>query len=234
MFLKFCSDNVAKVSNAVCDALCPILMKFADDETKQSAVVRIIKTRYCKAVTFKKRQLFVMMCGGQMMQQKELFERNFKLDFLLLANDRVPNVRIGMARVLRHHFLKEISGAFVYDQEFNDAIAVLKLDKSEDVRALVMDIDIQTIADKDVNMESFLKSIEDIKATNYSDSDSSYSEDEFKIEQEIKRHNSEDEIDHGPVLSSLRMQKQVEMAHEREAKKLEKAEKKRIKDQASV
>jgi len=37
-----------------------------------------------------------------------------------------------------------------------------------------------------------------------SDSDSSYSEDEMRIESEIKRHNSEEFIDHGPVLKSLR------------------------------
>jgi len=49
------------------------------------------------------------------MNKKELFEKYFKLDFLSLVNDRVPNVRIGIAKVLRHHFLKEISGAMVYD-----------------------------------------------------------------------------------------------------------------------
>lgn len=137
MFFKFCSDNVARVSNAVCNALCPILLQFNEDENKQTSIVRIVKNRYCKAKTFKKRQLFVQMCGGQMMQQKELFEKYFKLDFLLIANDRVQNVRIGMAKILRQHFLKEISGAFVFDQEMNDAVNVLKLDSCEDVRALV-------------------------------------------------------------------------------------------------
>jgi len=38
-----------------------------------------------------------------------------------------------------------------------------------------------------------------------SDTDSINSEEESKIENEIKRHNSEDEIDHGLVLKSLRM-----------------------------
>jgi hypothetical protein len=37
-----------------------------------------------------------------------------------------------------------------------------------------------------------------------SDSDSINSEEESHIENEIKRNNSEDEIDHGPVLKSLR------------------------------
>jgi len=55
------------------------------------------------------------MCRGEMMQKKQIFEKYFKLDFLSLVNDRVPNVRICIAKALRHHFLKEISGSFVYD-----------------------------------------------------------------------------------------------------------------------
>lgn len=81
------------------------------------------------------------MCGGQLMMKKDLFEKHFKYDFLSIVNDRVPNVRIAMAKVLRHHFLKEISGAFVYDQDFNDAVRVLKLDSCADVRYQVQDIE---------------------------------------------------------------------------------------------
>jgi len=55
MFFKFCSDNVAKVSMAACHALCPILLKFGDEESKQISISRIVKNRYCKARTFKKR-----------------------------------------------------------------------------------------------------------------------------------------------------------------------------------
>jgi len=50
-----------------------------------------------------------------MLQNKELFEKYFKLDFLLIANDRVSNVRIAFAKVMRHHFMKEISACFIYD-----------------------------------------------------------------------------------------------------------------------
>lgn len=82
------------------------------------------------------------MCKGKMMQNKELFEKYFKLDFLSLVSDRVPNVRISFAKALRHHFLKEIQGAFVYDTEFNEAVMVLKQDSCEEVRYLVNDIEL--------------------------------------------------------------------------------------------
>jgi hypothetical protein len=53
------------------------------------------------------------MVSGAMMMKKELFEKYFKLDFMSMVNDRCVNVRITLAKVLRHHFLKEIGGAFV-------------------------------------------------------------------------------------------------------------------------
>ena len=60
------------------------------------------------------------------MQRKEIFEKYFKHDFISLVNDKVPNVRIALAKELKHHFVKEISGAFVEDSDVNDAILVLK------------------------------------------------------------------------------------------------------------
>jgi len=75
------------------------------------------------------------------MQQKEIFEKYFKVDFMSLVNDKTINVRITLSKALRYHFLKEISGQFVYDTDINDMIRVLKLDSSEDVRYHVQDIE---------------------------------------------------------------------------------------------
>lgn len=206
MFFKFCSDNVSRVSQASCSALCDIVKKFNDDEQKQASIVRVVRKRYCKATTFKKRQLFVLMCGGKMMMEKEIFEKYFKLDFLAVVNDRVPNVRIAMAKVMRYHFMKEISGSFIYDAEVNDAVRLMNQDKCADVRIEVADIEAQTSGQTDLSMDSFMQALNDIRLNTSSrtDSDSMNSEDEYKIENEIKRHNSEDDIDHGPVLKTLR------------------------------
>lgn len=143
-----------------------------------------------------------------MMNKRELFEKYFKLDFLSIVGDKVPNVRISMSKVLRHHFIKEIQGAFVYDSEFNEAVRILKIDSSADCRFYVNDI--ETYDDKknaETSVQGFLDHLRDIRlgTSGRSDTDSSLnSEDENRIENEIKRHNSEEEIDHGPVLKSLR------------------------------
>ena len=59
-------------------------------------------------------------------------------------------MRINVAKVLRHHFLKEISGVFVYDQEMNDAIKLLKQDKCVDVKYYVSDIETYPVNDNKV------------------------------------------------------------------------------------
>lgn len=55
MFFKFCSDNVAQVGFTACGALAQILEKFNDDESKQSGIIRVIRKRFFKSRTFKKR-----------------------------------------------------------------------------------------------------------------------------------------------------------------------------------
>lgn len=43
------------------------------------------------------------MCG-EAMNKKDIFERHFKADMLSLVNDKVSNVRMCLAKVLRYHF----------------------------------------------------------------------------------------------------------------------------------
>jgi hypothetical protein len=103
------------------------------------------------------------MCSEAMMR-KDLFERCFKPDLLSLANDKVSNVRLLLAKVLRHHFLNQINGTFVFDMDVNDAVRLLKNDKSSDVRSYVEDI--QTFPmneDREVKMEEFLERMEQLK-----------------------------------------------------------------------
>lgn len=53
---------------------------------------------------------------------------------LSLVKDRVPNVRMALARVLSGHF-KKLDANFINDILVNQAIRVLKGDKSYDVHS---------------------------------------------------------------------------------------------------
>lgn len=70
---------------------------------------------------------------------KEIFVEHFKEDTLSLAYDKVPNVRIALARVLKSHF-RTIDGCFIEDKQFNQTVSHLNQDEEEDVRNIVMQI----------------------------------------------------------------------------------------------
>jgi hypothetical protein len=138
MFFKFCNEHVVQVSAAASTSLVYILEKFNDDPQKQQSIVSVVKKTFFDSNTFKKRQNFVFMCG-EAMNKKDLFEKYFKYELLSIVGDKVPNVRMCLARVLRQHFVG-INGAFVFDPEVNDAVRLLKRDKSMDVREPLADI----------------------------------------------------------------------------------------------
>ena len=85
-----------------------ILEKFSDDLNKQEAIASVVKKNF-KTNNFKRRQLFIYM-SGEAMNRKELFERLFKADLLSMVSDPVSNVRLALAKVLRHHFISQING----------------------------------------------------------------------------------------------------------------------------
>jgi hypothetical protein len=81
------------VSETACHSLAFILEKYNDDPTKQDSIVKVVKKNFLYAETYKKRQLFILMCG-EAMTRKEMFEKNFKADMLRLVADKVSNVRL--------------------------------------------------------------------------------------------------------------------------------------------
>ena len=141
MFFKFCEDRVDTVSRAAATALAPILNKFSEDRDQQKAIIKIVKNnfRVGEKASFKRRQLFILMCEEVMNQAKELFDEFFKHDFLSLAGDRVINVRLTLARILKNHF-RTINCTFMHDPLVNQAVKVLLNDRCSDVVDLVQDI----------------------------------------------------------------------------------------------
>lgn len=134
------------------------------------------------------------MCG-EAMNKKELFERLFKVDLLTMVNDKVSNVRLALAKVLRHHFISQINGnfliktlfikffvgAFVFDIDVNTAVRILKNDPKTDVRLLVQDIQTFPMNDSDnssIDINEFLERI-----TSITRSSSISTQDEADVEQ---------------------------------------------------
>ena len=62
------------------------------------------------------------------MEEKNIFETYFKGDLLEMGLDRVSNVRLRVGQVVKEHFEKEVGNEFIYDNDVNDLVRVLKQD----------------------------------------------------------------------------------------------------------
>ena len=64
IFFKFCEDRVSTVSSAAATALAPLLLKFSVDPQQMRAIIKIVKNNFRNGemASFKRRQLFVLMC----------------------------------------------------------------------------------------------------------------------------------------------------------------------------
>ena len=99
-----------------------------------------------------------------MNQGKELFEKYFKYELLSIVGDRVPNVRMCLSRALRAHFVGHVNGAFVFDEDVNDAVRLLRNDKSADVREPVVNVPVFPMnqsSSNEVNLNDFINRMED-------------------------------------------------------------------------
>lgn len=75
IFFKFCEDKINTVNSAAATALAPILIKFQDDPQQMKTIIKIVKNnfRYGEVATYKRRQLYVIMCEHVMAQAPEIF-----------------------------------------------------------------------------------------------------------------------------------------------------------------
>lgn len=62
--------------------------------------MRMVLKYFHMSETYKRRQLFLIMCG-EALNHKDLFYKHFKHAMLSLVEDRVISVRMALARVIK-------------------------------------------------------------------------------------------------------------------------------------
>ena len=68
------------------------------------------------------------------MYQNELFEAQFLDIFIDLRNDKVPNVKLALAEIVRKH--NEQKGPLSGNQKFMELLNVLKSDPDEEISSV--------------------------------------------------------------------------------------------------
>ena len=120
-------DKVGEVRVAACKEFTKVLSRLKADEDHFNKAIDFVH-KLAVSTSFRGRQSFLLICE-KLMNSKELFEEHFLTEFLRLQKDKVPNVRITLAKVLRSYINN--SGENLY---ITRTIEALKEDESRDVR----------------------------------------------------------------------------------------------------
>jgi len=136
---KLCSDTVAFVREEASRKIHAVLKAvYNSEEVYRISVIENIKG-FSQDKRFTNRQAYAIMCE-KLMKSPEIFRANFLACLIPLANDKVPNVRIALAKTLHKVFLKK--RAICSDPEIIQLVLKLKNDPSKDVKSLIKDIQI--------------------------------------------------------------------------------------------
>lgn len=104
---QLCKDDVASVREAACEQISALLQHNKGRPLCELLITENIKS-FASYNRFTLRQSFVLMCDG-LLEDLPFFHANFFALFEKLADDKVTNVRIGLAKVLARHFDRKSS-----------------------------------------------------------------------------------------------------------------------------
>lgn len=154
---KLCSDSVAFVREEASRKIHAVLKAvYNSEEIYKISVIENIKG-FSQDKRFTNRQAFAAMCE-KLMKSSEIFKENF-MEFLIpLANDKVPNVRIALAKTLQKAFLKK--RPICNDPQLIQLVEKLKNDPSKDVKMLIQRIEIVSKTDNNKSEEKITYSTE--------------------------------------------------------------------------
>eukprot|EP00826_Nyctotherus_ovalis_P063915 TRINITY_DN9371_c0_g1_i1.p1 TRINITY_DN9371_c0_g1~~TRINITY_DN9371_c0_g1_i1.p1 ORF type:complete len:391 (-),score=125.89 TRINITY_DN9371_c0_g1_i1:140-1312(-) len=123
-------DDVAEVRTAACKEMGKVILCFKARAECFGKAISFVN-ELALSTTFRDRQSFLLICEG-LMEDKELFEKHFLTELLKLQKDKVVNVRITLAKVLRAHM--NGSAALASNVYIKRTIEALKEDDSKEVK----------------------------------------------------------------------------------------------------
>jgi len=136
---KLCSDTVAFVREEASRKIHAVLKAvYNSEEVYRISVIENIKG-FSQDKRFTNRQAYAIMCE-KLMKSPEIFRANFLACLIPLASDKVPNVRIALAKTLNKVYSKK--RAICSDPEIIQLVLKLKNDPSKDVKSLIRDIEV--------------------------------------------------------------------------------------------
>ena len=154
--INFCFDDISQVRTNSAKHNSRLILQLISSKTEfKNKTLTIIKS-FAQSINYKYRQLFVYMCR-HLFENEEVFKESISELLLDLAYDKVPNVKIILAKFICELLNKEKYAKLAKNETVRKIVKVLKNDKNLEVINYMAKInnveDIEVELEKNVNIK---------------------------------------------------------------------------------
>eukprot|EP01022_Parablepharisma_sp_SALTPOND_P019498 TRINITY_DN332_c0_g1_i1.p1 TRINITY_DN332_c0_g1~~TRINITY_DN332_c0_g1_i1.p1 ORF type:complete len:487 (-),score=60.60 TRINITY_DN332_c0_g1_i1:87-1547(-) len=132
--LNLLGDPVVEVRMKMCEAVYPIVMILKSEPKYFEEAMNHI-TKLYNSPNFRDRQTFLYISSGFMCNEV-LFDQYLLTNFLALQKDRIPSVRVSLAKILHNHM--KCSGVLAKNTYIVRTIELLQNDSAKEVKECVV------------------------------------------------------------------------------------------------
>jgi len=185
---KLCNDPVSFVREEAARKIYAILKALNNaNESFRDSIIENVKG-FSQSNRFTNRQSFIAMCE-KIMKDADLFINHFLVNFAPLAEDKVANVRIAVAKALEKAFKKD--RPIRHRTEILQLIAKLRTDTSKDVKNIVEGI----ITDHNLSLENLPQNINLTEVTSITqETEENKTEQQSQIEKQAESISNENSV----------------------------------------
>ncbi|KAL4506606.1 hypothetical protein ABPG72_000177 [Tetrahymena utriculariae] len=142
-FFDFCFDKIAQVRTVAAWEVDSLFSRLPPRNIMSNifyqALIDNVNSFYYSS-SYQLRQVFVVMCASLMQKNSRIFLSYFSEKFISLAEDRVANVRISVAKAIVGHLVNKMP--LSNHKIIKQAINLIRQDKNKDVRRIIYELDL--------------------------------------------------------------------------------------------
>ena len=154
--INFCFDDISQVRSCSAKHNSRLILQLIIGKTEFKNKTLIIIKSFAQSINYRYRQLFVYMCR-HLFENEEVFKENISELLLDLAYDKVPNVKIVLAKFISEILNNKKYAHLAKNETVRKIVKVLKNDKNLEVTNLIEKIknveDIEVQLEKNVNIK---------------------------------------------------------------------------------
>ena len=153
--INFCFDDISQVRTNSAKHNSRLILQLISSKTEFKNKTLTIIRSFAQSINYKYRQLFIYMCR-HLFENEEVFKESISELLLDLAYDKVPNVKIILAKFICELLNKEKYAKLAKNETVRKIVKVLKNDKNSEVINYMAKInnveDIEVDLEKNVNI----------------------------------------------------------------------------------